>query len=588
MLRSKSPNLVSTSNRKIEDSHRRAESFYLKLLFGGLIGIILLIALFSGGHGAYVRWQERRLVRRAAFALQHGDERTASLAARSVLELKPSSAPAARIMAELAERVGDRGALDWRRKVAQLVPQSTDDALALARCALQFNDIGTAERALSGINESGRQTAGYHAVAALIAQARQQDEKAESEWTEAVRLAPNENTYQLQLAMLRANARDTDRQAAGEAMLKALRDDPKQRAPATRALISAGVAHHKNGQELLTLAHELQAYPEATLNDRLMFLDFLHQLQDAEFTSYLSGLEKSTADKPADLAALISWMSQNNLNLLALNFVKSLTPESTQKWPAPLAVAEVYARLGDWRGLEGIIKSANWREFDFLRHAYLARALRAQDKPAAAEHEWADAVKGASAQGESVLTLLRVASEWKWEKETVDLLWTLAKYPEKQNDALQTLYRFYAKTGDTQGLHRVLVRLSESDPNNLNVENNLAQVSLLLNANQDQTRQMAADVYHKMPSNPAYATTFAYSLLTKGDAKGALKVLNTLSEEQLRSPAISAYYGLSLSAVNDQRARTYLELAHRATLLPEEKALIDKALAGLNSRRAAQ
>jgi hypothetical protein len=238
--------------------------------------------------------------------------------------------------------------------------------------------------------------------------------------------------------------------------------------------------------------------------------------------------------------------------------------------------------------LEGTMKSANWREFDFLRHAYLARALRAQDKPAAAEHEWADAVKGASAQGDSVLTLLRVASEWKWEKETVDLLWTLAKYPEKQNDALQTLYRFYAKTSDTQGLHRVLVRLSESDPNNLNVENNLAQVSLLLNANQDQTRQMAADVYHKMPSNPAYATTFAYSLLTKGDAKGALKVLNTLSEEQLRNPAISAYYGLCLSATNDQKARTYLELAHRATLLPEEKVLIDKALAGLNSRRTAE
>src|SRR5438105_11172877 len=138
MPRSKSPNLVSTSKREIEASHRRTESFYLKLLLGGLIGVILLIAVFWGGHSAYVRWQERRLIRKAVFAIEHGDEHTASLAARNVLELRPSSASATRIMAQLTEKVGDRIALDWRRKVVQLEPQSSDDALAWARCALQF------------------------------------------------------------------------------------------------------------------------------------------------------------------------------------------------------------------------------------------------------------------------------------------------------------------------------------------------------------------------------------------------------------------------------------------------------------------
>jgi thioredoxin-like negative regulator of GroEL len=584
MPSSKSPNLVSTSNREVEASHRRAEDFYLKLLLGGLIGIILLTALFWGGHDAYVRWEERRLIRQAVFALQHGDERTAGLAARNVLELKPSSAPAARIMADLAEREGNLIALEWRRQVVQLEPHSTEDVLAWARCALQFNDIGTAERALSGINQSGRQIAGYHAVAALIAQARQQDEKAENEWTEAIRLAPNDKAYQLQLAILQANAADEGRKAAGEATLKAFRDDPKQRAPATRALIGEKVAHRANGQELLALARDLQSYPEATLNDRLIFLDFLHQLQDPEFASYLTGLEKSVTDKPAELTTLLSWMGQTNLNLLALNFVKSFTPELVQKWPVALAVAEIYVRLGDWRGLENVTKTANWREFDCLRHAYLARALRAQDKPAAAEHEWAAAVKGASGQSELVLALVRVASEWKWESETVELLWTLAKYPEKQKDALQTLYRLYAKLGDTQGLFRVLGRLSESDPSNLNLENNLAQVSLLLNANQDEARRMAADVYHKMPSNPAYATTYAYSLLTKGDPKGAVKVLNALGEGQLRDPVAATYYGICLAATWDERARPFLETGRKTNLLPEEKALVEKALANLNSR----
>jgi len=567
----------------MEISHKRAERFYLKLILGGFAAVVLLIAVIWGGHGAYVRWQERRLVRRAAFAIEHGDTRTASLAARNVLDLKPSSAPATRIMAQLTEQVGDRVALDWRRKVVELEPRSTDDALAWARCALRFNNLHMAEQALSGINKAGQQTAAYHAVAALLAQARHETEKAESEWTEAVRLAPNDKAYQLQLAVLLAHAPNSDRHARGEAMLKALRDDPKQRAPATRALISEGVSCQENARQLLELARELQAYPEATLGDHLLYLDFLHQLQDSQFTSCLTDLEKSTASNPVDLASLLSWMSQNNLNLLALDFVKTLQPGDLEKWPLPLAVADIYARLKDWPKLENVTKTANWRQFDFLRHAYLARALRAQDKPAAEEHEWAAATKEASGQSDSVLSLVRAASEWKWDSETTDLLWTLAKFPEKQNEALETLYFYYAKNGDTQGLHRVLVRRFESDPSNLNVENNLAQVSLLLGANPEDARRLAADVYQKMPSNAAYATTYAYSLLTKGDPKGAARIMSSLTEEQLRDPSISAYYGICLAAMKDERARRYLEAGQKGTLLPEEKALIEKASARLTT-----
>jgi predicted Zn-dependent protease len=571
----------------MEISHQRAERFYLKLILGALVAIALLIAVFWGGHDLYVRWQERRLIRVAVFAIEHGDERTASLAARTVLELRPSSVPAARIMAQLAEKAGDRVALDWRRKVLQLEPQSTDDALAWARCALQFNDIATAERALREVNEQGKQSAGYHAAAALLAQAREETDKAESEWGEATRLAPEEKAYQLQLGMVRLHSSDSERHASGETMLKALRGDSKQRIFATRALISDGVAHHADAQRVLELARELQSYPEATFSDHLMLLDFLHQLQDAQFTAYLTELEKNSANNAVDLSALLSWMSQKNLNLLALDFVKTLPAEVTEKWPVPLAVADIHTRLKDWRKLENVTKAANWRQFDFLRHAYLARALRGQDKPAATEHEWAAAVKGASAQSESMLSLVRVTSEWKWDSETVELLWTLAKLPEKQKEALQILYRFYAKNSDTGGLYRVLVRLSESDPNNLNVENNLAQVSLLLNANAEEARRLAADVYHKMPSNAAYTTTYAYSLLTKGDTKNAVRIMSSLTEEQLRDPTISAYYGLCLAAAKNQKARNFLEAGQKATLLPEERTLIDKALNGLEPPREA-
>src|SRR5262249_52437209 len=103
----------------LEKSIERTQRTFIRILFGILLSIILLIVAIWGGHDLYVRWQEKRLVRRATIDIQRGNERDASVAARSILEINPSSTAAARIMAELAERVGERAALDWRRTVAQ-------------------------------------------------------------------------------------------------------------------------------------------------------------------------------------------------------------------------------------------------------------------------------------------------------------------------------------------------------------------------------------------------------------------------------------------------------------------------------------
>ena len=567
----------------MEKSVERTQRTFIRLFLGLGLGLILLIGAIWGGHDVYLRWQEKRLVRRATIDIQNGNERDASLAARSILQMKPDSAAAARIMAELAERIGERVALDWRRKAAQLDPRSIDDALALVRCAIKFGDLPTAERALGAVDETARSRAAYHEASALLAESKHQDEKAETEWNEALRLKPDDSSFQLQLATLRLRASEPEKRAAAEAMLMRLRSDPNERAAATRALINAGITRREDPRKLMELARELQTFPEATWNDRIAYLDFLRGLQDPQFSSYLSELEKIATNKASTLAALISWMTTNNLSLLALDYAKSLPPESLRNWPVPLAIAGAHSRLRDWKNLESATSKTNWGKFEFLRHAYLARALREQGKSLDAEHEWNDVVKDATTS-ESLVLLIQAISEWNWEKEMTDLLWALSKHPEKQKDAFVALYQHYAKTTDTQGLYRVLVRLVDMDSTNLNVQNNLAQVSLLLNANPEEARREAAEVYHKAPTNPAYMTTYAYSLLSQGNAKEALRIMSSLSEEQLSDPTISTYYGIFLAANGDEKARPYLEFGKQANLLPEEKALIDKAYASLNSR----
>ena len=50
-------------------------------------------------------------------------------------------------------------------------------------------------------------------------------------------------------------------------------------------------------------------------------------------------------------------MSRNSLNLLALDFLRTLPREQVERWPVQLAVAQVYIQLKDWTKLEEVTRS---------------------------------------------------------------------------------------------------------------------------------------------------------------------------------------------------------------------------------------
>ena len=485
-----------------------------------------------------------------------------------------------RILAEVGERTNDRVALDWRRKVLQLDPSSTTDELALASCALQFNSVLEAEKTLAAVSQPETQTSAFQAMSARVAEAKKDMDAATKYWTQAAQLEPQNKSYALHLGLLKLKSEDPATRDAGRTLLERLRADEAQRAPATRGLIVDGVAHREDSQKVRRLAQELQGYTEALFSDRITYLDILRQLRDPDYTPYLTNIEKDAAANPTNLAALLTWMNANQMSMVAIDFVKSLPEEKLKAWPVPWSIAEAYGKIADWPDLEKLTKNGNWGEYEFIRRAFLARTLRAQNKTVAAEGEWAAAATDASTNYQSLTLLARLVSEWGWKNEDVDLLWQLAKYPESQKDALQALYQYYQKGEATQGLYRVLLRMLELNPSDLRVQNNLAQVSLLLQVDLIQARQFAADIFHKEPSNSAYASTYAFSLYQNGDPKGALKVMNTLPANQLNDPSIAAYYGVFLAAVGDrEKAREYLEIGRKARLLPEEKVLVDRATA---------
>jgi Flp pilus assembly protein TadD len=131
-------------------------------------------------------------------------------------------------------------------------------------------------------------------------------------------------------------------------------------------------------------------------------------------------------------------------------------------------------------------------------------------------------------------------------------------------------------------VYRVLVQSAEIAPEDLTMQNNLAQVALLLDAEPERARKIAEELVRKEPGNPAFVSTYAYALYARGDTAKARGAMETLSAEQLQEPPIAAYYGIILAAAGEkEKAREYLARGEKAFLLPEEKALMAKAAAAV-------
>lgn len=536
------------------------------------------------GHRSFRNWQQRRLIAQANALVNEGDLKRASLDARRVLQINPDSVEACRVLARLGQRAGLRAELDWRRRVMDLGAATPEDLIALARAAVRYEDRGTADVAIGKLPESAKNTAEYHALMADIATVQRDGPAAERQLTEALRINPANKEYAMRLAALQLTANDSAVRNKGREALRALQNDVPLRRDATRHLAEYAI-RGADYSEAVRLARQLDSYPEKNFNDRLLLLTALQVARDPAMPELFEELKNAAAEDAQRAAAMISWMNGRGMAAEAIAWSGKLPTTVTGARGVRTALSDAYISIGDWAGLQRLVKIGNWENLEFLRSALAARAARELGSESEFAAFWAEASKKAATDPRHLMLLIETAQRWGWRGEAVDLLWIAAKDPLKGDEALRALYLHFAKNGDTQNLYRVLLHRAEILPNDRNVQNNLAQVSLLLNLNVDRAHKIAREVYEKEPANPAYASTYAFSLYTKGDNKNALKVLDALSEAQRRQPEVAAYYGMILAATGEHaRAAEYLDIGEKANLLPEEKTLLEKARRSLAQR----
>jgi cytochrome c-type biogenesis protein CcmH/NrfG len=568
----------------LEHPHNKIERSILKVILWS-VGLIFLISIGGVvGFRQFRAWQQRRLVAEGNALVTQGDYRRASLDARRIMQINPESAEACRILARLSEIAGTRGALDWRRRVMELGQATPNDLILLARAAVRFDDRQTAEVAIAKLPASAKETASYHALLADIAFAQRDGVEMEHQLSEAARLEPTNKDYTMRLAALRLGANDPALRAQGKQTLVEMQNDPEVRRDATRHLAEDALRQNLT-LSALELARQIDSFPNKSFSDQLFLLTALDAAKDNGFAAFLEEMKTSSVDDPERAAALLTWLNVHRREADAIAWSAKLPPGVLGQKMVQIALSDSYVAAKDWKGLQRLVNSGNWGTLDFLRSALHARALRELGNEPESAAQWNEALKKVSGDSRQALTLAETVEKWGWRAEAIDLLWLLVKDPVKADDALRTLYGYFARNADAENLYRVLLHQIELHPDDLNMQNNFAQLSLLLNLNPDRGQKTAREVYEKSPKNPAYVSTYAFALYTAGDPKKARKVLETLSPEDLSKPDVAAYYGVILAAAGDQtRAAEFLDLGEKANLLPQEKALIEKARRSLAQR----
>ncbi len=546
-----------------------------------IIFIVITVGALAGaawgGRGAYRHWKTERAVSEAKRALAASEYEKAILWLRRALAANGSHVEAVRMMGDLAETAQLPSAVAWRNRLLELEPASVTNRIMLARVALAQRDYSVAQRALSQFDAEAQETPEFLRLSGAVALGMRQFEEAAKRLDEAVRLEPGNPVPAVQLAGILVQRDDARQASRGLAMLKSLQTNPLVRVDALRHL-TFNAFRHTNSVQALRLVEELLAERDSNYEDRLLHLNLLIAAGRPESTATLARYQVLSATNAQHAFELGRWMLRARGSRETVSWLGSLSSTIYSNLPVAMVVSDAYLGTTNWMALQKYLGGQQWGEAEYLRHLYLCRALREQGLQTAAKAEWSKVTSYASGNLERLKSLQTAAARWGWPAEAEEVLWLIVNRFPGERDAAQALSDQLYVTGKSRSLLSLYVQLAKREPNNLSVQNNLASLALLLNAEEHQPHELARRNFERNSTNAPVVATYAYSLfLQKRPAEG-LRVFQAVGPAELERVSIAGYYGLTLSATGDiANARRYLDLAGKGLLLPEERALFQRA-----------
>ncbi len=559
----------ATGDDLARDSRRRIFLYWV-------ISVVLVVS-GSVTYFAFTPWRVRHLYASAVSAQKSGDLPQASVRARRALQLDPTFADACVVLAEICEQEHLPDAVAWRERVVYLTGGTPPSLLAFASAALSFEKTATARSALDRLPESERNGESYLVLEGTLAAKAGDNAAATKFFQAACALNPEYAAHRFALAKAQVASGDYLTRKSGLDLLSELRNDGKLGVQALRTLISNN-EDHREFQAAIGATQQLVALPAHEFSDEILLLQLLRMTRSDRFFAALETAQHSAEGNLTNVQTLLGWMSNHGLASDGLAWALQRTPKLGHAPEIRPSIASCHIALGDWKALLAMTQAGAWKPVEYMRHVYRTRALRELGDGPASRAEWALAVTAAARQPESLTWMAQRAAEWSWEDEAEDTLWALLELIPTTPWAIEYLQKQFVARGETAGLRRIALLLLKADPANEDAQNDVALSSLLLNTEVERARTIAEELHTRHPDSATYASTYAFALYRSSKTAAGLQVLEALPPEKLEEPSIAGYYGILLAADKKaEKARHYISIAKRASVLPEEVELLRKA-----------
>lgn len=559
-----------------------------------IVGAIVIVCLPAGYYlareqalPAYKAWREEKLARMTEEFMAQGDYDNALLTARQALRKNQRSLPHWRLATEAARAKGSSDVIYYQKNVAQL-DKSLPSQLELLRLALKYRSYRDALDTITTINPAGTNDPEFHRLAAETYLAVGRPIAAKTHLNSLISLRPDDRKARLDLAEveLGEDAAGTDQKLRADIL--ALGEIEEFRVRALEMLLKDAIARGEN-QRAAEIARELRDEPGLGSEQKVLVLSGL-TLDDAnQAAEYRRKLQTDFLNDPIAVIALANFYRRSGSPGEGRKWFDSLPPEIRTDPRVQESIAAAFLDWKEWTRLDQEISNTQWKEREFMRHAFAAFSARKNARMADAGNAWRLAVIQAGDNTRATSELLALVSRWGWQNEQYDLVWKLFALMPRNESISRQLIAWEHKQGHTANLNRIYARLAEFSGEDRMLKNNFAYTSLLLDANLSRAFEIARNNHQADPENPFFTTTQALGLYKQNKPASALALMESIRPSALSTPERMMFRALFRASSGDAAGAADLLDGVKATaFLPEERRLMARAaseVARLDSER---
>ena len=521
-----------------------------------LIGVPALLIAAGLGIWGYEHWARTNSQRIARQWLDAGRLDRAGIAVRDALATEPALPASWRLASELAWKMGNRAAsVEYAKRAAEVGQYQRDDVLAWADAAILVDDVEQAHDAEGFLDAAAQASPRAQRLAGEIARRGQHFEDARDKFQAALQSDTEAGSSSLAideipLGIVCLQTRSADDRTRGQALLAKWATDLNWGVDALRALLADAVAHQDRAGAL-RWAEALRIHPRCTLGDIPVCLQAFADFDPARYQAVLAVLEDRSRSSTTGAAQLLGWLTQIGQGAEAVRWGDSLDPAAARKPPLVLGIAEALRATHRWAALQIWVDRGEWgSDLGFVGWAYGMLAARQLEDEAKADLLWQTLYSDARASPAHALFLGDTLVAWGYPKDAAALLWAASDRPDLAYQALGSLARLYQVQRDAVGQYRAFSRLNAMRPTDRRIANNYVYFAAITGlGSQSQIERIAEDNFRQEPGDTRYRSTYAFVLAWSGQPSQAMALIEPVSQDWKKSPAVAFAYGAALAGL---------------------------------------